>query len=96
MAAITEIDFVEIIDLSRSKLKILPSDVHGWDLIENEITHNEELSVKNVQVKLRKKTFCNIVPQSPLICSFFVNRSEHFVPVTIIYIIIYIYIYINI
>ena len=83
MQAIEELPFVSIIKMSREKLRKFPARVHAWEINNNEITHKVNFLLKEVKVKLKNKTECNItVIQAPVICSHFDKSDENLGPVS--------------
>ena len=72
--------------MSQDKVKILPSEVYKWTIIENKVNHNVKFLIKKVRIKVKKNSHCNIpYRQGSLICTFLWRATENINQASIIY-----------
>ena len=64
-------DSKKLIQMSQDRAQILVADMYKWELNENEDNLNSKFSIKEVRMKVKKNTYCNISwRQLNLLCVF--------------------------
>ena len=79
-------DSKKLIQMSQDRAKILVADMYKLELNENEDNLNSKFSIKEVRIKVKKNSYCNIPwRQRSFICTFPIIGSANIDKVSIIY-----------